>query len=225
MKYNIHYKDTFSLLEVQLEQGEGVKAESGAMVTMDSTIDVEGKAEGGIFKGLGRMLAGESFFFQTLVANRGAGTATLAPTTVGSITPLQLNGEAYSVQKDGFLAATNGINIDTKVQNLSRGLMSGEGFFILKVHGNGVVFVSSHGAIHEIDIPAGKEVVIDNGHLVAWPESVNYTIEKASKGWLSSFTSGELLVCRFTGPGKVYIQTRNPSSFINWIYKMLPSKS
>ncbi len=224
MKYSIHYKDTFSLLEVQLEQGEGVKAESGAMVTMDSTIDVEGKAEGGIFKGFGRMLAGESFFFQTLVANRGAGTATLAPTTIGSVVPLTLNGDAYNVQKDGFLAASNGISVDTKMQNLSKGLVSGEGFFILKVQGNGVVFVSSHGAIHEIDIPAGKEVIIDNGHLVAWPASLNYQIEKASKGWISSFTSGEGLVCRFTGPGKVYIQTRNPMSFIDWVGKMLPGK-
>ncbi len=224
MKYSILYKDTFSLLQVQLEQGECVKAESGAMVTMDSTIDVEGKAEGGILKGFGRMLAGESFFFQTLVANRGAGTATLAPTTVGGIVPLRLDGGAYNVQKDGFLAASNGINIDTKMQNLSKGLVSGEGFFILKVHGNGVVFVSSYGAVHEIDIPAGKEVIIDNGHLVAWSESVNYKIEKASKGWISSITSGEGLVCRFTGPGKVYIQTRNPMSFADWIAKMLPAK-
>ncbi len=224
MKYSVHYKDTFSLLEVQLEQGEGVKAESGAMVTMDSTIDVEGKAEGGIFKGLGRMLAGESFFFQTLVANRGAGTATLAPTTIGGIVPIKLEGGAYNVQKDGFLAASNGISIDTKMQNLSKGLISGEGFFILKVHGSGVVFVSSYGSVHEIDIPAGKEVIIDNGHLVAWPETVSYKIEKASKGWISSLTSGEGLVCRFTGPGKVYVQTRNPGSFIDWVYSKLPAK-
>ncbi len=225
MKYKIHYKDSFSLLEVELDRGEGVKAESGAMVSMDDTIDVEGKAEGGILKGLGRMFAGESFFFQTLVANRGVGRATLAPTTVGGIVPIQLDGGSYSVQKDGFLAASNGVNIDTKMQNLAKGILSGEGFIILKVHGNGVVFVSSHGAIHEIEIPAGKEVVIDNGHLVAWPDTMNYKIEKASKGWISSMTSGEGLVCRFSGPGKVYIQTRNPQSFAAWLSALLPSKS
>ncbi len=61
MNYRIHYPDTFPLLEVNLGQGEMIKAESGAMVTMDETVDVEGKLEGGIMKGLGRMLAGEKF--------------------------------------------------------------------------------------------------------------------------------------------------------------------
>lgn len=224
MQYNIHYKDTFSLLEVQLTQGEGIKAESGAMVTMEDTVDVEGKAEGGFMKGLGRMLAGENFFFQTLKANRGAGVVTLAPTSIGSITPIELNGTGYIVQKNGFLAATEDINIGTKAQNLSKGLMSGEGFFTLKIEGQGVVFVNSHGAIHEVEIPAGRDLIIDNGHLVAWPETISYKMEKASKGFISSMTSGEGLVCRFTGPGKVFIQTRNPASFISWIAGLLPSK-
>ncbi|PID79986.1 MAG: TIGR00266 family protein [Clostridiales bacterium] len=224
MKYSIHYKDTFSLLEVQLNQGEALKAESGAMVSMDSTVDVEGKLEGGLLKGLGRMFAGESFFFQTLAANRGPGNVTLAPTAVGSIVAIPLNGDAYNVQKNGFLAASMDVNVDTKMQSLTKGLLSGEGLVILNIHGTGVLFVSSHGAIHEIDIPAGKEVIIDNGHLVAWPSTVSYKIEKASKGWISSVTSGEAVVCRFTGPGKVYIQTRNPNAFIEWISKLLPSK-
>ncbi len=224
MKYNIHYKDTFSLLEVELNQGEALKAESGAMVSMDSTVDVDGKAEGGILKGLGRMLAGESFFFQTLTANRGSGVATLAPTAVGSIVAIPLNGEAYSVQKNGFLAASMGVEVDTKMQSLTKGLLSGEGLVILNIHGTGVVFVSSHGAIHEIDIPAGQEKIIDNGHLVAWQSTVDYSIEKASKGWISSAKSGEGVVCRFRGPGKVYIQTRNPNSFIEWIAKLMPAK-
>jgi len=226
MNYKIHYQDTFPLLEVQLGQGESIKAESGAMVTMDETIDVEGKIEGGVMKGLGRMLAGEKFFFQTLHAARGEGTVTLAPTYIGGLIPLELDGMSggYMIQKDGFLAGTQSVEIETKMQNLAKGMFSGEGFFVMRVFGKGTVFVNSYGAIHEVDIPAGKQVIIDNKHLVAWSESLQYTIDKASKGWVSSFTSGEGLVCKFSGPGKVYIQTRNPAAFAQWINSMIPSK-
>lgn len=224
MKYKIYYPETFSFLEVQLDSGEMLKAESGAMVTMDATIDVEGKVEGGIMKGFGRMLAGEKFFFQTLKANRGSGVVTLAPTYIGGIIPIELNGETYVIQKDGFLAGTQDVEIDTKMQNLSKGLFSGEGFFVMKVHGKGTVFVNSYGAVHPIEIPAGQELIIDNQHLVAWPETMQYTIDKASSGWISSVTSGEGLVCKFKGPGKLYIQTRNPGGLASWVRSMVPSK-
>ncbi len=128
------------------------------------------------------------------------------------------------IQKDGFLASTNSVEIETKMQNLAKGLFSGEGFFVMRVYGKGTVFVNSYGAIHEVEIPAGRQVVIDNQHLVAWSDQMQYTIDKAAKGWVSSFTSGEGLVCRFSGPGKVYIQTRNPGAFAQWINSMVPSK-
>lgn len=225
MKYEIKYQDSYSMLSIDLENGEMVKAESGAMMAMAETIDVEGKAEGGILKGLGRMLAGEKFFFQTLKANRGAGNVCLAPTAVGGIVPIELNGaEKYLVQKDGFLAGTESIEVNTKMQNLSKGLLSGEGFFIVEISGKGTVFVNSLGAIHPIDVKAGETVIIDNHHLVAWPATMQYSIEKASKGIFSSITSGEGLVCRFTGPGTVYTQTRNPNDFGSWVQRFLPIK-
>ncbi|MDR2456712.1 MAG: AIM24 family protein, partial [Deltaproteobacteria bacterium] len=55
------------------------------------------------------------------------------------------------------------------------------------------------------------------GHLVAWPDYMSYSIEKASNGWINSWMSGESLVCRFTGPGNILIQTRNPQSFKGWL--------
>ena len=127
----------------------------------------------------------------------------------GGITDVTLDG-SYSlrVQKDGYLAGTANIQVDTAVQNLAQGLLSREGFFVLKVHGTGTVFISSYGAIHQIDIPAGEEVLVDNGHLVAWPDYMQYHMERASNGWISSITSGECLVCRFRGPGSILVQTR-----------------
>ena len=227
MKYEVLYRDSFPLVRCDLEQGERIKAESDAMVAMSPTLDVEGKMEGGILSGIARsLLAGEKFFFQEIIAKRGPGYVLFAHALPGGIVPVELDG-SYSlrVQKDGFLAATQNIKIDTKMQNLSKGLFSGEGFFIVNISGSGTVFLSSYGAIHAVDIPEGEEMVIDNGHLVAWPEYMPYEIKKASSGWFSSMTSGEGLVCRFKGPGRVLIQTRNPGAFQSWIQSLLPSKS
>jgi uncharacterized protein (TIGR00266 family) len=219
------YRGAFTMLKVNLNANEILKAESGAMVAMSETIDVEGKMEGGVLGGLGRMLTGEKFFFQKLVASRGAGEVLLAPSTPGDLMAIDITPSTpYIVQKDGFLAGSDSLEISTKMQNLTKGLFSGEGFFVINVSGSGTLFVSSFGAIHEVDIPAGESLIIDNAHLVAWPANVEYNIEKASSGWVSSFTSGEMLVCRFRGPGKVFIQSRNPQGFGDWIQRVLPKK-
>jgi len=225
LEYNILYQGAYPIVDVKLQQGETIKAESDAMVSMSPTIDLEGKMEGGLLQGLGRMLSGEKFFFQTLNAKRGPGNVLLAPSVMGAIQEVDLDG-SYSlcVQKDGFLAATQGIEVSTQMQNLFKGVFSGEGFFILKIRGKGTVFLNSLGAIHAINLDDKEEVVIDNGHLVAWPDYMQYKMEKASSGWISSFTSGEGVVCRFRGPGTILIQTRNPRGFGSWIRRFTPSK-
>ena len=225
LNYEILYRGSFAMLKVALKAGEMVKAEAGAMVSMTETIDVEGKMEGGILGGLGRMLAGEKFFFQTLNAKRGAGEVLMSPSSIGDLQAIELDGSVgYVVQKDGFFAAENEISVNTSMQNLAKGIFSGEGFFVLKITGKGTLIVSSYGAIHALNIPAGQDMIIDNNHLVAWPETMTYKIEKASSGWISSITSGEGLVCRFRGPGTVYIQTRNPNGFGAWVQQFIPKK-
>ena len=220
MKYNILYPEAFPVVECHLERGESIKAESDAMISMSPTIDVEGKMDGGILSGLARkFLSGESMFFQELTARRGPGTVIFGHSLPGGILDVELDGSyGLTIQRDGFLASTQGIDISTKTQNLTRGLFSGEGFFVLNAKGRGTLFVSSYGVIHPINLEQGEEVIIDNGHLVAWPDYMDYKIEKASSsGWISSITSGEGLVCRFRGPGVILIQTRNPEGFEGWI--------
>jgi len=225
LDYEFLYPGPFTMLKVRLKTGEMLKAESDAMIAMSNTIDVEGKLEGGILGGLGRMLSGEKFFFQTLVARRGPGEVLLAHSIPGDIRPIELDGsQSYVLQKNGFFAGSNALNISTTAQNLTKGLFSGEGFFVIKVGGAGTLFVSSYGMIHPIDVPAGGEVIIDNAHLVAWPEGMHYKIEKAASGWISSITSGEALVCRFQGPGRVLIQTRNPGGFGSWIKQFIGAR-
>ena len=222
VRYEILYQDAFPIVKCDLQRGEMIQAESDAMVAMSKTLDVNGSMGGNLLGGLARrFLAGESFFFQKIVASRGSGYVLLGHSAPGGIIDVELDGSyRLRVQKSGFLAATQGINVGTAVQNLAQGFLSREGLFVLDVSGQGIVFLSSFGAIHAINLEPGEEIIVDNGHLVAWAEYMNYKIEKASKGWISSFMSGECLVCHFTGPGVVLIQTRNPSSFSEWIKKL-----
>jgi uncharacterized protein (TIGR00266 family) len=224
MKSEILYPGAFPMARIELTAGETVKAESGAMVACSPTVDVESKMEGGFLGALSRrMLSGEKFFFQTLRATRGAGEVLLAPTVPGDIVVLDLDGlNEYLVQKDGFLAGADSVKIESKMQSLSRGLLGGEGFFILRMSGTGTLILNSFGAVHKVELKPDQEYIVDNSHLVAWTATTSYNIEKAAAGWIASFTSGEGLVCRFRGPGVVYIQSRNPGGFGNWIRQFIP---
>jgi uncharacterized protein (TIGR00266 family) len=223
VKYEILYPGPFAMIKMNLEHGQKVKAEYDAMVAMGQNLDVDGNMEGGFMAGIGRMLAGEKFFFQTVEAKRGPGEVLFSPSFPGDVMDVDLDGSyTLVVQKDGFLAATNNITISTKMQNLMQGVLSGEGFFVLKLSGKGTAFINAYGSMHAMNLEKGEKVIIDNQHLVAWPEYMDYKIKKASSGWISSMTSGEALVTEFTGPGVVIIQTRNPNGFGRWINKWLP---
>jgi len=166
MKHEILYPGAFPMVRVELAAGETIKAESGAMVASSPTIDIESKMEGGFLGALSRkLLTGEKFFFQTLRASRGAGEVLLAPTVPGEIVIMELDGlNEYMVQKDGFLAGSESIKIESQMQSLSRGLLGGEGFFILKVSGKGSLILNSFGAIHKVELKPDQEYIVDNSH-------------------------------------------------------------
>lgn len=226
MKFDITNPGAFSTLQVVLEPGEAVKAESGAMITMSDTLDVDSSLEQGLLGSLSRkLLTGETMFFQTITAARGPGEVLMASAYPGEIRVLELDGaEEYILQKDGFLAAEQSISVTTKAQNLTKGLFSGEGFFVMRVSGKGLLAISSYGGIQKMTLAPGETRIIDNNHLVAWSANTNYKIEKASKGWITSFTSGEGFVCRMHGPGDVYIQTRNSPGFGAWLRQFIPTR-
>lgn len=223
MKYDIIAGPTFPMLRVYLDKGENIKAESGAMVTMTRDLSLTGKADGGILKGLARKLSGESFFMQQLSAEKGPGWALLAAPAPGDIAIIDVaEGRGWTVQKSGFLAGTAGIDVSTKVQSLAKGIFSGEGLFVVAIGGAGTLFLSTYGSIHTIDLPAGEELLVDNGHLVAWENSLRYEITKGATTWVSAATSGEGVACRFFGPGRILIQSRNPRDLGNWLYPYMP---
>lgn len=207
--YTIKHRNTNSTLNVTLGQGDIVKSKPGAMIHMSPSVTLQGKIKVSMKKLFtGGEMAESSY--------TGPGTVSLAPVLFGDIVALQIGqGQTWKVGKDAFLAATGGVERTTKSQGLGKAFFSGEDLFIYNIGGNGIIWLTSYGAIEKIDLQQGQQHIVDNGHLVAW--SCDYSIEKAGSGGFTSMKTGEGLVCRFTGPGSVYIQTRNLEEFGDWV--------
>jgi len=224
MEHEVLYAPSYSVARVVLEAGETLRGESGAMVSMSPNIQIESTTGGGLLKGLFRKaVGGESFFQTTFTAEGSPGEVLLAPQAPGDIRVIELSAEAYYIQSGSFLGCSSSIELDTSFGG-ARSFFSGEGLFLLKASGTGGLFVSSYGAIHEKTLAAGETYVVDTTHIVAFAETVNYSVKKAAKGWFSSITSGEGLVCEYTGPGKILLQTRSVQSLVSWLIPFIPRK-
>ena len=217
MDYEILHKPSYALARVRLNQREQLQAETGAMVSMSDSIKMDTSTRGGIFGGLRRsVLGGESFFVNTFTAEQ-AGEVTIAPALPGDIEALELQGETLLVQSGSFLAATKNIEVDSQWGG-ARSFFSKEGLFLLRCSGRGLLFVSSYGAIHRIDLGRGERYTVDNGHMVAFDDSVKYEVGR-SGGWKTTLLGGEGLVCKLEGPGRFYMQTRSEDAFLSWLAK------
>ena len=213
------------IVKTKLPAGQSIYADSGAMMSMTPGIAIESSMRGGVMGALSRsLLRGETLFYLTLTAGSGGGEALLAPAMMGGIQILELTGTEFFLQKGSFLAAEHEVHLSTKTQNLTKGLFSGEGFFVTRVGGSGTLIINTFGALMRFDLAPGEEYIVDNHHVVAWESTTSYEIRKAAAGWISSFTSGEGFVCRFKGPGTIYVQTRSPSAFAGWLHRYLPSR-
>ncbi len=127
------------------------------------------------------------------------------------------------VQSGSWLAGEAAVAIDTKWGG-AKTFFAGEGLFLLKCTGQGDMLVASYGAIFEKDLAAGETYKVDTGHIVAFEEGVGMQVNKVG-GWKSTFLSGEGLVATFTGPGKLWQQSRSPQDLIGWLLPRLPNKS
>jgi uncharacterized protein (TIGR00266 family) len=222
MQHEILYRPSYSLLKVDLAGGESICAEAGAMVSMSGGVEIQTAARGGIFGALKRsVLGGESFFVNTFNAAE-AGEVTFAPSLPGDVWAVELNGQTVYAQSGAYMASSPGIQVDTKWGG-AKTFFSKEGFFLLKISGTGTVFLSSYGAIHEIDLDAGQRYTVDTGHMVAFDEGVGYSVRRVG-GIKSTLFSGEGLVCELTGPGKIMIQSRSADAFLSWLIPQLPKR-
>lgn len=219
--YKIDANPEFAFLTVDLPESETIKVESAAMASMDTNLKMTVKASGG-FK---RFLTGENIFINEFQAQGGPGEISIAPGPSGDIVHQYIDSENTVYLSSGaFLASSKGVQIDSKWQGMTKGFFSGGGFFLIKCTGQGDLWFNSYGAIFEVDVKG--EYIVDTGHIMGFSSTLDYQISKVG-GYKSLFFSGEGLVCRFRGEGKVWIQTKNPNSFVWWAdaYRIVQKRS
>lgn len=200
--------------KVVLQPGESCTAESGAMIAMSGNMDIttttHKKKSGSIMKAIKRMVAGESLFLNHFEPQGKAGEVWLGTTLAGDMEVMELDQDSLIVQGSSFLACEDGIEIDLGWQGF-KSVFSGESVFWVNLKGKGKVIVSSFGAIYPVQVDG--EYIVDTGHIVAFNETLNFSITKAGSSWLHSMLGGEGLVCKFSGKGTVWCQSHNPISF------------
>ena len=214
--------DDMQLVEVELDPGEGVRAEAGAMMYMEDGIEMQTSTGGGLFKGFKRMVTGESFFITTfLYDGKGKGHVAFGAPYPGKIIPLELDrlGGRFLCQKDAFLCAAQGVEIEVAfTKRLGAGLFGGEGFILQRLEGDGMAFVHAGGTIVKKELQSGQTLRVDTGCLVAFSPSVEYDIQFVG-GFKNALFGGEgLFLAVMKGPGEVYLQSLPFSRLADRIY-------
>ncbi len=218
LTYTLDGQPDYSFLTVTIPANQTLKVEASSMATMDTHIQMKTKMKGG----LGRFLTGENIFINEFTAAGGAGEIGIAPGTPGDIAHRYLYGDTIFLQNSAFVASTMDVVIETKWQGMVKGFFSGESLFLIRCSGKGDLWFNTYGAIIEIDV--NDDYVVDTGNIVAFTEGLEYKISKVG-GYKSLFFSGEGFVCRFSGKGKVWIQTRGAAAFASWAHAYRPVQS
>jgi uncharacterized protein (TIGR00266 family) len=205
------FGDDLQLVQVELDPGEGVRAEAGTMTYMEDGIEMQTGTGGGLFAGFKRMVTGESFFITTFLNNaNGKRKVAFAAPYPGKIVPFDLDqfGGQVLCQKDSFLCAARGTEIEIAfTKKLGAGLFGGEGFILQRLVGDGMVFAHAGGTVIRKDLAAGETLRVDTGCLVAFATTVDYDIQFVG-GFKNALFGGEgLFLARMTGPGTVYLQS------------------
>ena len=215
-KYTVSPKGSYRSVMVELEGDEQFTSEAGVMFRASDNVEIDvttrSRGGGGLMSGVRRMMSGESFFLATYkTRNDAPGEIGLAPTLAGDIVVIDCSGIGGWLCAGGsYLGSSDGLSVDTQFQGF-RGMLSGESLFFLDVGGRGQLIVSAFGSVREVDIDGA--LTVDTGHVVAFEDSLEYTLGRAGGGWLQSFLSSEGVVMNFSGQGKVYLQSHNPDQF------------
>jgi len=221
LDFDILERPEFAILKARLERGQKVYAEPSVMATMDPTIELKAGFKGGLLGSVGRAFAGESMVMNTFTAERGPGELMLAPGAAGDVVHHRLRGGTLFLQRGAYLANTEGVEISAKWGG-ARGFFSGQGLVLLKATGTGDLFFSTYGGMLEMDV-SQDGLIVDTGYIAAFEDTLTYNVSVLSGLSLGSkaksfFFGGEGLVVRFSGQGKVWVQTRTVNPFLSWVY-------
>lgn len=219
MQVDINSGPAFAFGEITLPAGGSVRVEAGAMAMTRGDVQIATSTQGGFMKGLKRTLGGESFFVNDFSSGTG-GIVGVAAALPGDMTSVTLGSAGLLVQSGSWIASDPSVTVDSKWGG-GKTFFSGEGLILLKCTGQGDLLLGAYGAIRSHDLAAGEVLTLDTGHVVAFEDTVQYSVRKAGS-WKSTLLGGEGLVTDFSGPGRVWLQTRSSGDLISWIQSKLP---
>lgn len=224
MKYNIQ-GDTLPVVICQLDAGETMITESGAMAWMSPNMKMETTSNGGLGKAFGRMFTGESLFQNRYTAQGGNGLIAFSSSFPGSIRAFEVGpGKEYIFQKKTFLAGESGVNLSIHFQKkFASGLFGGEGFILQRISGRGIVFAEFDGHVVEYDLKPGQQIIVDSGYLAAMEPTCQMDIQTVP-GIKNALFGGEgIFNTVITGPGHVWLQTMPIYSVAGAIRPYIPT--
>jgi uncharacterized protein (TIGR00266 family) len=217
MQIQIRNRPSFANLLVRLGRGDRIVTESDAMASMSSSITFRTRWNGGFFAAILRRLFGGETLFLNEFTTETDGELVLTQPVPGDIECIELKGQTLYLQPGAFLACDPGVELGLGYAGV-RSLLAREGLFRLKVSGQGRVWFGAYGGILEKDVQG--EYVVDSGHLVAYEPTVELRLGLAA-GVFSSFFSGEGLVLRIRGRGRIYLQSRSMQGLASWVNRHL----
>ncbi len=231
MRFSMDSNMQFPLVELSLNQGETVFIQRGSMVyhtpnvTLNTQLNASGSGLGRFVKAVGRsMVSGESTFITQAVAQSDNGYLALAPDAPGQVIPLQLGEKQYRLNDGAFLALDGTAYYTMERQSVGKALFGGQGgFFVMTTQGQGTLLANAFGSIKKLELH-NQEVTIDNAHVVAWSQSLNYHVHLENGFW-QSIGTGEGVVNTFQGTGEVYVQSLNLQTFAGSLSKYIPRSS
>lgn len=224
MKYDIT-GDNLQMLNVQIGPGEKLFSVAGAMAYMTGNVTMESKATGGAWASIKRSLTGASLFLIQYTAD-GNGVIGLSSSAPGKIMDIDVSKVSWFLQKTGFLASEEGVNLEMAFQKkLGSMLFGGEGLIIQKVSGSGIVFVCGCGDFVVKDLAPGEIIKVSTSNAVAWQDTVSYDISSVG-GIKNALFSGEgLFVTTLKGPGRVVLQSMTLGDLAMALWPYMPQSS
>lgn len=222
MNYEI-FGGNLPAVTVSLNCGESIYTQSGGMSWMTDSLTMDTNTKGGILKGLGRVLAGDSMFMVTYTAAANNQSITFASSFPGEIVALNVDKKSYICQKDAFLCAEPTVDLSVEFRKkISAGLFGGEGFILQRVSGRGTVFLELDGSLKELTLAPGETIKVDTGSVAYFEDTVSYNVETV-KGFKNILFGGEgLFLTTLTGPGKVCLQTLSVPSLAQRLIPYIP---
>jgi uncharacterized protein (TIGR00266 family) len=212
MQHQIRNRPAFANIHVQMQRGDRIIAEADAMASMSSTINIHTRFSGGFIRGLLRRGFGGESMFVNEFSTESEGELVLTQPFPGDIECMELDGTTLFLQPGAFIACEPRVRLGLGWAGV-RMAVAREGLFRLRVRGRGRGWFGAYGGIFTREVT--DETIVDSGHLVAYEPTVEVRIGMAG-GLFSSFFSGEGLVTRVRGPGRIYLQSRSFGGLAAW---------